>query len=201
MFRGNRKTTPHVVRGRIQKKNNWDLSPSYYAAPQSRTVAVDRKRPGNGYRHVLNKGDIYRFIEILPDWDSLAVGLNAIVLAPGRYDADGYHIPGAVHVCAWESERWRETDRVYYESHRAIFERIGVECEETDDGWYLCKWHEEAARAYQLLHILLHELGHHHDRMTTRTQKRSSRGEKFAENYALKYEAAIWDRYFRVFTY
>jgi hypothetical protein len=201
MFRGNRKTTPHVVRGRIQKKNNWDLSPSYYDAPLPRMVVVDRKRPGEGYRHVLSKSDIYKFIEILPDWNQLAVGLNAIVLAPGEDGTDGYHIPGSVHLCAWEAEKWRETSPKHYETHGAIFDRLGVECEEMDDGRILCKWHEEAVRAYQLLHILLHELGHHHDRMTTRRQKQAARGETFAEDYALENEAAIWNAYFSVFSF
>ena len=33
----------------------------------------------------------------------------------------------------------------------------------TDDGYILCDWTESTIRAYQLTHILLHELGHHHD--------------------------------------
>ena len=63
---------------------------------------------------------------------------------------------------------------------------------------YLCKFTEAQARAYQLLHILLHELGHH-DRITTKSQKRASRGEPYAEAYALTYEAKIWDVYQRRF--
>lgn len=51
----------------------------------------------------------------------------------------------------------------------------------------------------QLRHILLHELGHHHDRMTTRSQFESSRGENYAEQYALRYADGIWDEYFRLF--
>ncbi len=162
-------------------------------------VVVDRKRPGEGYRHVLNKSDIYRFLELLPDWDRLAIGLNAVVLAPGGEDADGYHVPGVVHICAWETGLWRETSRVYYEAHRGIFEGLGVACEETEDGLYLCKFDEAAVRGYQLLHILLHELGHHHDRMTTRSQRKASRGEKYAEEYARLHEASLWDRYQKVF--
>ena len=74
-----------------------------------------------------------------------------------------------------------------------------MDCEETSDGYYLCKFEETSVRAYQLLHILLHELGHHHDRMTTRAQKRSSRGENYAEEYARRYEASVWERYLKVF--
>jgi hypothetical protein len=109
MQRGNRKSAPQVVKGRVQKKNNWSQSADYYQAPQPRMVVIDRKRPGEGYRHFLNKSDIYRFLELLPDWDRLAVGLNAIVLAPGEWDTAGYHVPGVVHICAWDTELWHDT--------------------------------------------------------------------------------------------
>lgn len=199
MQRGNRKSAPQVVKGRVQKKNNWSLSTDYYEAPEPRTVVIDRKRPGDGYKHVLNKSDIYQFLEILPDWKNLTVGLNAIVLAPGEAGIAGYHVPGVVHICAWEKDPWLETNRDYYEAHQDIFERLGVPCEETADGFYLCKFDERTIRGYQLLHILLHELGHHHDRMTTRSQKRSSRGEQYAEEYARLHEIAIWQQYQKVF--
>ena len=67
------------------------------------------------------------------------------------------------------------------------------------DNEVLCKWTEAQARAYQLLHIFLHELGHHHDRMTTKSKSDASRGELYAEAYALKYEAEIWMRYLETF--
>lgn len=199
MRHGNRKSTPQVVKGRVQKKNNWDLSTNYYYAPQPNTVVIDRKRPGAGYKHVLNKEDIYRFLELLPDWDNLAVGLNAIVLAPGERGLDGYHTPGVVHVCAWEGELWREMGAEYYEEHCDIFECLGIPGEDLGNGSYLCRFDDAAVRGYQLLHILLHELGHHHDRMTTRSQKQASRGENYAEEYARQHEQAIWQKYQKAF--
>ena len=63
----------------------------------------------------------------------------------------------------------------------------------------MLKWTESIARAWQLVHILLHELGHHHDRMTTRSRCRASRGEVYAERYALDYADRIWDRYINEF--
>src|SRR5437762_2473108 len=128
----NGKSTPQVIDGRVQKKNNWDLSEDYYDSPNTRMVVVDRKRPGPGYRHVLTKRDIYDFIAILPDWDELSHGLNAIVLAPEDDGADGYHLRGVVHVCAWEADLWRTTSREYYEDHQDIFARMGIECEPED---------------------------------------------------------------------
>lgn len=123
------------------------------------------------------------------------MGLNAIVLAPAEDNTAGWHTTGVVAVCAWERELWTETSVDFYESHRALFERLGVPCERQRDGWIQCQWTEETVRAFQLLHILLHELGHHHDRITTRSSRRAARGEPYAENYAYAHEAEIWDRY------
>ena len=200
MQRGNRKSAMRVIRGEVRKKNHWTLSPDYYDAPIPRMVVVDRKRPGEGFRHVLNKSDVYRFLALLPDWDRLAIGLNAVVLGVGDDGTDGWHSSlGVVTVCAWKAGLWREVEACYYEAHRGIFERLGVVSKPMDDGQYLCKFDEAAVRGYQLLHILLHELGHHQDRMTTRLQRRVSRGESFAEAYAFEHEALIWDRYHREF--
>lgn len=84
-------------------------------------------------------------------------------------------------------------------AHRGLCERLEVPCEPTEGGYYLCRFTAASIRAYQLLHVLLHELGHHHDRMTTRARKDSCRGEDFAERYALDYEQVIWDRYLHEF--
>src|SRR5579871_6690045 len=168
----NRKSTPRVIQGRVQKKNNWTASPDYYTTSYAMPV-VDRKRPGEGYRHLLKKRDIDDFLALLPDWPELSKGLNAIVLAPGEYDMDGYHVPGVVHLCAWDRELWRELTAKHFEEHRDLFARLGIPCEPIED-YYLCKFEESTARAYQLLHVLLHELGHHHDLMTTRSRRWAS---------------------------
>jgi hypothetical protein len=197
MGRVNRKTTPRVKRGRVQKKNNWELTPNYYSHIQPIPV-IDRRRPGEGYRHLLLQRDIELFISILPDWDELAKGLDAIVLAEGEWNTNGYHTTGVVHICAWDTELWTETVTSHFEDHRDISERIGLQYE-LKDGYVLCKWTAAQAKAYQLIHILLHELGHHHDRITTKSQLEASRGEPYAEAYALKYLDLIWEHYIDVF--
>jgi len=59
----------------------------------------------------------------------------------------------------------------------------------------IVRWTETTAKAYQLLHVFLHELGHHHDRMTTRSRSTAARGEPYAETYAERYADRIWDAY------
>jgi hypothetical protein len=197
----NRKTTMRVKDGLVQKKQNWSESQNYFTAPDRSSVVIDRQRPGVGFRHVLKTADIYKFLTILPDWEHLAVGLNAIVLAEAESNTDGWHTAGVVAVCAWEMDLWREYDATsdFYLAHAPIFARLDVITTTLPDGYIQCQFDENKVRAYQLLHILLHELGHHHDRITTRSQVQAARGEPYAEAYALEHEAKIWDAYWRIF--
>jgi hypothetical protein len=193
----NRKSTPQVVGGRVQKKNNPEWTANYYTAPPL-SLVIDRQRPGKGYRHLLLQRDIETFIGLLPDWAELSRGLHAIVLAPGEYSIGGWHTPGVVGLCAWETDLWIDYAASHYEDHQDIFDRLGVRSHEIKNG-VMCEFTDAQARAYQLLHILLHELGHHHDRMTTKSKVRASRGEPYAEAYALAYEARIWEQYQKTF--
>jgi hypothetical protein len=198
MARFNRKSAPRVKAGRVQVQNNWKLTPNYYNSEQH-FPAINRKRPGAGYRHLLRKKDLVKFIGILPDWNELSRGLNGIVLTHGEEEAFGYHIPGTVHICAWDREIWITVTNAFYEKHRDFLDRLGVSCKSDDDGGYVCEFNENTARAHQLLGTLLHELGHHHDRMTTKSKVKASRGEPYADAYARNYEAQIWTRYQEVF--
>jgi len=194
----NRKTAPKVIYGRVQKKNNWEPSPDYYVRSEPQLV-IDRLRPSDGFRHLLMKKDIADFISILPDWAELSKGLNAIVLSPGSHRLFGYHSRGVVHVCAWQRDIWITLSRFGYEQEKEYLDRLGVECEAQKGNKFLCKFTAGAARGHQLLATLLHELGHHHDRMTTRSKLYADRGEKYAFDYALQYKELIWDRYLDVF--
>lgn len=197
----NSRQSPSVVNGRVRKKNNWELTPNYYSHQQQELV-IDRWRPGIGYRHVLMKRDIELFIKLLPDWEEMSRDLDAIVLAQGSCFRDGYHRTGVVHICAWNADWWRESSIEHWEEHRDIWEKLGVPCEEKEDEFgkfMLCKWTKNTARAYQLLHILTHELGHHHDRITTQSQKKAARGESYAEAYARKYGDLVWERFTKNF--
>ncbi len=194
----NRKTTPKVKDGKVQRKNRTELSRHYKNYSQDRPV-IDRLPPGPGYRHVLLKRDVANFIRILPDWKELSKGLDAILLSHGERDCIGWHMPGLVAVCAWERELAGECSRWFVEEHSDVLDRLGVRSDRRSRQVYYVHWTEQSVKGFQLMHILLHELGHHHDRMTTRSQTQSSRGENYAEDYALRYADRIWEEYFKVF--
>ncbi|MBN1513462.1 MAG: hypothetical protein JXB13_15710 [Phycisphaerae bacterium] len=196
-----RKATPKVVGGKVQRKNRVDLSPAYWRVPPGQVV-VERLRPGPGHRHILRKSDVETFIGLLPDWDELSKGLRAVLLAPGEGNTDGWCDNGIVAVCAWERELWQKLKIAHVKAHADLLSRLDVRIVRRHDslGAYdELQWTEPQIRAYQLLHILLHELGHHHDRMTTRSQRAAARGEGYAETYARKYEEVIWSRYLETF--
>jgi hypothetical protein len=138
------------------------------------------------------------FIELMPNWNELAEGLDAIVLAQGESGLEGWYTEGVVGICAWERDLWRRHPLHYFEENEGVFRRLGVDCERRGER-VLCKFTENQARAFQLLNILMHELGHHHDRINTRSKFECSRGEPYAEEYALRYERIIWERYIQVF--
>jgi hypothetical protein len=110
----------------------------------------------------------------------------------------GYHARGVVAVCAWGAELWY--DPIYPDWHRdhaEVLERLGVLVRKAGNRW-IAEWTEDQAKAFQLLHVFMHELGHHHDRMTT-ASRRVARGESYAERFALEWEERLWDDYCRVF--
>lgn len=196
MPRYNRKTAPKVRDGQVQKKNRHAETPTYWNEVQP-TFVIDRERPGPGYQHLLRKRDIEEFIEILPDWDALSSGLDAIVLARGERHLYGWYQRRIVGLCAWQDDLWTHLDKEFYEEHEGLFDRLDVPSERRGDG-YLCKFSERTAKAYQLLHVFLHELGHLNDH---RSAWAASAGdeERYANLWAFKNEKIVWERYLRNF--
>jgi len=150
--------------------------------------------------HLLSKKDIFNFIEIIPDWNRHAQGLSAVLLAEKHVGWDGWYsygdsdVGGIIGICAWTKDIWRKSNKQFYREHHQLFDRLGVRCEPRGEE-VLCKFTEDTARAYQLLHIFLHELGHHQDRMTSKKKRATGRGENYAEDWAFKSERTLWDAY------
>src|SRR5262249_13965690 len=112
-------------KGRVQKKNNWAES-SPHDVRAGRYPPYERRRTSPGYRHLLKRSDLERFIDLLPDWDELAIGLRTVVL-DDHEDAMGWHNNGVVAICAWEEELWWDDARPsFIEEHRKVFRLLGV---------------------------------------------------------------------------
>jgi hypothetical protein len=183
-----------VKGGKVQKKNNHQLTPR-------RGFVVDRETPRKGCKHVVTKREIFDFVEILPDWRNLIYGIERIRLSAGREGCDAFYRhynrerTGAILLSAWESELTQEINTAYFNAHRSIFEKIELKFERRKDG-VICWFDEAKAKAFVLVHVFLHELGHHLDSMK-RTYCAS--GEPYAESFAKRLEDEIWPKYVEKF--
>lgn len=203
MHRGSyqRKTVPKIKGGKVQKKNDHRLTPW-------RGFVVDRETPRQGFRHLVTKRDIFDFIELLPDWRDLVYGLEHILLSRGHddeeedstealythYESEG---TGGIEIAAWKNDLIQDIPADYFAEHRSIFQKIGLKHEIKGDS-VTCWFDEPKARAFILVHVFVHELGHHHDRMSGKSP-RSSRGESYAENFANRLEDIVWPKYVEKF--
>ncbi len=171
------------------------------ACSSSSTLVFERERAGPGFRHVLTSDDVRRFLALLDDWEVLGRGLHTIRLAAGSYTF-GYWRSGVVAVRALPDDR--RLPRCYLDAYALrLFERLDVRF--VDDECAACRKRVptyeltlEQVRAWQLLDVLCHELGHHHDAMTNRSG-RSERGEHYALCFAEERWRALWPRYSRAF--
>jgi hypothetical protein len=198
MFRTQRRTAMKVRNGRVQRKNLHAKTPHYFHTEMA-SLVIDRLRPGFGCRHVVRKEHVRRFLPLLPDWDELSLGLNAIVLADGNSNCMGWHRPGVVAICAWDREiEWHDCYQSFFKEHVGVFEALAIPYDVGVERISV-RFTEATARAFSLVHVLVHELGHHHDRMTTRSKRESCRGEAYAENYSCQFQNAIVQRYRKEF--
>ncbi len=191
----NRKTAPKVRDGRTQKKNR-------HAPTRLNSLGVGLERPSRGYRHVTSRQDIWKFLRLLPQWKRVSTDLDLIFLMSGSDEYDGYyeypHWP-SIALSAWPEDLITRPLDAYYAQHREIFATLGVRCEMEKDEM-VCQFTEESARAYQLLHIFLHELGHHEYRIT-KGRGKSGGSELYAENYAIHWQKRIWKKYCEAFSF
>jgi hypothetical protein len=171
-----RKVTPKVKNGIVQKKNRHQFTARL-------GYVIDRQSPTKGCRYVLTKQDLRDFISIIPDWHDLAVGLESIVLTScgddhdGRYEVFQHEKTGSIQIPAWEGDFWKSFTLEYFYAHQVVFQRIGLAFDQVEDG-VQCRFTHRQAKAFLLLHIFLHELGHHVDRMQTKQQESTVRGEQ-----------------------
>ncbi len=200
MPKPHRRTATRVRDGQVQKKQNWTPDRGDYHARSQDGIRLDRRDPGPGYRHLITLEQLRSFLDLLPDWEDVAIGLDAIVLDT-RTDQEvlGWHFPGVVAVCAWERDLWQVADVAFVARAVDLLKLLIVEVRLLPSDRYELRWTEAQARAFQLLDVLPHELGHHHDRVTSRRQHRAGRGEPYAESYAERVRETVWPAYTKIF--
>ena len=192
----NRRTATKIKDGRVQRKNR-------HRPTGHDGYILDRESPGRGFRHVLTKRDVQAFIDIVPEWDRFSERLERIVLDSHNDGCDGlyqfYHREetGAIFLHAWRDDLWIDLPAPYFDFHGHIFERLGVSHDRLKD-CVTCRFTEAQARAFMLLHIFMHELGHHYDRIQQKHLD-SSKGEDYAEKFANSRFEKLFPSYVRVF--
>lgn len=190
------RTATRVKDGRVQPKNR--NRPTGHEG-----YVIDRQSPGCGCRHVVTKKDLQAFIDLIPEWPRYSVRLERIVLASHDDSADGAHAfyheeeTGTIYLMAWPEDLWVELSPAYFQSHRSILETWGVSTSPTEDGT-TCHFTEAQARAFSLLHVFMHELGHHFDRIHQK-HRSSSKGEDYAEQFANSRFDHLFVRYVEAF--
>ena len=192
----NRRTATKVKDGRVRRKNN-------HRPTGHEGYILDRESPGRGCCHVVSKRDIQSFIEIIPDWERYSERLERIVLSPHNNSYDGAHEfyhreeTGAIFLHAWQEDLWVELSKSYFDSHQEILEALGIAPEWRED-FVSCRFTEAQARAFMLLHIFMHELGHHYDYIHQK-HRGVSKGEDYAEKFANARFYQLLTDYVRIF--
>jgi hypothetical protein len=192
----NRRTATKVKAGRVQRKNR-------HRPTGHDGYVLDRESPGQGFRHVVSKRDVKAFIDIVPEWDRFSERLERILLAAPSDGYDGLYEffhreeTGAIYLHAWREDLWTDLTLSYFDCHRDIFDKLGVSYERQED-CVTCRFTAAQARAFMLLHIFMHELGHHYDRIHQK-HLGSSKGEDYAVRFATSRFEQLFPAYVRVF--
>jgi hypothetical protein len=191
----NRRTASKIKDGRVQRSNR-------HLPTGLQGYVLDREPPGVGCRHVVSKRDVQTFIDIIPDWQHLSQRLERIFLCRHGTDDGSYAFyhreeTGAIFLCAWPQDLWMELSTNYYDAHEEILSLLGVSHDRKGDT-VMCRFTVAQARAFTLLHVFMHELGHHHDKLRQK-HRGSSRGEDYAERFATTQLEHLFPLYVRVF--
>lgn len=192
----NRRSATKVKDGSVQRKNRH--RPTVHDG-----YVLERESPGRDFRHVVSKRDVQVFLDIIPNSPRYFERLERIVLAKRTDDLDGAHEfyrreeTGAIFLHAWNEDLWIDLAMPYFNSHQEVFDTIRLSCDQRKDR-VTCRFTEAQARAFTLLHILMHELGHHFDRIHQKHWN-STRGEDFAEKFANDHFPQLFPLYVREF--
>jgi hypothetical protein len=183
-----RRTSTKVVDGRVTRKSRSDLS-------DGRGYFIRKEPAGRGFTHVVSPNQLREFLKIVPGWPEVAYRLNAIVLTKGSRDTFGYHAfssrvkVATIALCAWPKMLWTPLSPRFYQENRRTLEALGVDCRKDLKG-VTARFTVAQARAFSLLDVFMHELGHHRDWLHRRGRGLPNK-ERFAEEYAERHFAGL----------
>ncbi len=190
------RTATKVKNGRVQPKNR--NRPTSHSG-----CVIDRESPGRGFQHVVTKADVQAFLDIIPEWNRYSERLERIVLAAPARNCDGMYEffhreeSGVIYLHAWAQDLWVEMVPSYFQAHRHIFDLLGIRYDAGAEQ-ACCYFSRAQARAYTLLHVFLHELGHHFDRIHQK-HLGATKGEDYAEHFANSRLEMLMPRYVQIF--
>jgi hypothetical protein len=196
--------SPAVKNGKVRKKNRWDTYVKSYPEWDGRgEIPIVYEPARRGATHVVDEANLRRFIPLIPNWRQLAEGLHCLVLGDGddeyyygHTDCFGWQEEGVVCLEAWELPIEQTWDLAIFERDRVIIERLMVDFE-IDGEQVRIDFDRRTARGFMLMGVLLHELGHHYDRMRTKKQRACPGGEAYADDFAENLAERMWPAFFR----
>ncbi|MFP4105072.1 MAG: hypothetical protein ACLFVU_03185 [Phycisphaerae bacterium] len=198
-----KKPAQHRASRRAKKHGKTSRLPGYFQQPDE-LPAVERLRPGRGYKHLLLQTDVIDFLSLLPQYNDLSQGLEEIIFAPHREGTFGWHKPHAVAICAWDNYLWLTMDEGFIMDHEELLDRLGVEREQIPapgvPSWEV-RWTEDQARGFQLLGVLLEHLCLRRGQWGSATEGDASLQKRYSQQYMDKHRQTIWDRYRDMFEY
>lgn len=197
-----RKTTPKVKDGRVQRKNRTDES-EYLALVDGRTFSVIKHRARDGYRHVFRLPEVYRFVQLIPDWPTMSKGLSALALDAYGSDeqTETHYAPGyrAIWMRPFPNSMKTTWPRTFYDGHAEFVSRLGPEIvTEEDSRSVTISWTSSQAKAWQFLHLFLYDLSVHAQFMKSGQKPRAEHSSKTAEVYAFDTAQLILPTYEKV---
>ena len=194
-----RTTTPRVKNGKVQRKNRTQNTELAGLLDNSRFNVI-RFKPDGPYFHPVRQPEVYRFVELIPDWTQISKGLSACVLNKDGDDVQqgasyerSYH---AIWIDPFPKSLSTIWSHAFFTAHKTFVERLGARVEFAESSSNITiHWTESQARAWQLLHLFLYELKVHAEYITLAKNRRFEHSNSVAEAYAFQTAEIIWDPY------
>ena len=161
---------------------------------------------------MVTQSDVFNFIRMIRRWETLSIWLNRIVLDTGSRTRFGWFRYGTVALCTMPANLVVGIQREWFYRDIDSFDRVGIPYERQSDDQrsanahdpelahadFVCRFTLSQAKCFHLTRTLLHELGHHADRVSNR-KGWCSRGEDFAERFGRRLERDVWQAYINLF--